>query len=158
MLTDPSRNNDNCTPLSLLRDPLLLRSCTRSQQMGNESSIAQRECGFFPYEHCGFGDRNCCGQEKKLSQRNAKPAFSHIVHTFDNKQFKGNNSKIWVEAATGPAVPVPLGPDFGNPFRQHSSSSVSSSTYTRIPRSATFAESLPSTKELPQKVVAAAWV
>ena len=132
------------------------------QQMGNESSIAQRECGFFPYEHCGFGDRNCCAQEKQRNaqekQRNSKPAFSHIVHTFDNKQSKGGNSRIWVEAATGPAVPVPLGPDFGNPFRQHSSSSGSSSTHTRTPRSATFAESLPKTKELPQNIVAAAWV
>ena len=128
------------------------------QQMGNESSIAQRECGFFPYEHCGFGDRNCCAHEKQEKQRNAKPAFSHIVHNFDNKQHKGKNSRIWVEAATGPAVPVPVGPDFGNPFRQHSSSSGGSSTHTRIPRSATIAESLPNTKELPQNIVAAAWV
>ena len=132
--------------------------------MGNESSVAQRECGFYPYEHCGFGDRNCCAGDKerreKLLSVNAKPAFSHIAHTFDNKQSEGNNSRIWVQPATGPVVPVvPLGPDFGNPFRQHSSGSGSSSTHTRprIPRSATFSESLPSTKELPQNN-AAAWV
>jgi len=149
-----------------LGSPIHFISCMSFQhQMGNESSIAERECGFFPYEHCGFGDRNCCAQDKqwreKLTSVKAKPAFSHIVHTFDNKQSEGNNSRIWVEPATVPAVPVvPLGPDFGNHFRQHSSSSSSgiSSTHIRVPRSATFAESLPNPKELPQNIVAAAWV
>ena len=117
--------------------------------MGNESSIAQR---------LGIRFFNCCVEEKdrrgKLISVNAKPAFSNNVHTFDNKHCEVNNPRIWVNPATGPVVT--LGPDFGNPFRQHSSNSSSgtNNTHTRIPRSATFAELLPNPKALSQNIVA----